>query len=120
MFFRLKGSNTDPFRIGTIIGFGATNPWGCPVHSMLAYLRTLPCDNLPLFTLYDDRLLTRRLVTQLLRDALPNINDIGTHSFHIGGASAALSAGAWDAMIEILGRWSSDCYIRYWEPSIKV
>ena len=36
-----------------------------------------------------------------------------THSFRIGGASAAASAGVSDSVIQILGRWSSDTYRRY-------
>ena len=48
-----------------------------------------------------------------LRIALPGAININTHSFRIGGASAALSAGASDALIRIMGRWSSDAYNRY-------
>ena len=113
MFLRLKGSKTDPFRIGTVIRISAIPTLFCPTRSMLAYLRYLPIDNLPLFRFSDGRLLTRKHINQLLKNALPNLNEISSHSFRIGGASAALSAGASDALIKILGRWSSDCYIRY-------
>ena len=41
------------------------------------------------------------------------MTNINTHSFRIGGASAAFSAGASDALIRVMGRWSSDCYNRY-------
>ena len=57
--------------------------------------------------------LTRRQLVVLLNLALPHIPDINTHSFRIGGASAALSSGASDSMIRSLGRWTSDCYLRY-------
>jgi len=40
----------------------------------------------------------------------PNIN---THSFRIGSASAAVSAGSSDALIRIMVRWLSSCYNRY-------
>ncbi|XP_066911699.1 uncharacterized protein [Clytia hemisphaerica] len=113
MFLRLKGSKTDPFRIGTVIRISAIPTLFCPVRAMLAYFRSLPIADLPLFRFSDGRLLTRRHINKLLKNALPNIHDISSHSFRIGGASAALSAGASDALIKILGRWSSDCYIRY-------
>ena len=38
---------------------------------------------------------------------------INTHSFRIGGASALAAAGVPVAQIQILGRWSSDCFIKY-------
>lgn len=36
-----------------------------------------------------------------------------THSFRIGGATSAAIAGLKDFEIQLLGRWSSDCYKRY-------
>ena len=113
MFLRIKGSKTDPFRIGHIIRISSTSALLCPVTAMRSYLRSLPSDKLPLFRLDNGVFLTRRHIMLLLRQALPNIGNISTHSFRIGGASAALSAGASDALIKILGRWSSDSYVRY-------
>ena len=49
----------------------------------------------------------------VLRRCFPDLPNINTHSFRIGGASAAASAGVPDSQIQILGRWSSDAYRRY-------
>ena len=51
--------------------------------------------------------------TLLLRTCFPNAPTINSHSFHIGGASAAASAGVADSTIQILGRWTNNAYHRY-------
>lgn len=43
--------------------------------------------------------------------------DFSGHSFRRGGASAAAAAGVPDRLIQIQGRWISDCYKRYIEES---
>ena len=35
------------------------------------------------------------------------------HSFRIGAATSAVQAGVQDHMIQVLARWSSDCYTSY-------
>ena len=112
---RIKASKTDPFRAGTTIRIAASFDSLCPVGAIRNYLElTQHYDPKgPLFRLTEGKFLTRRLFIIFLQNALPLVRDINTHSFRIGGASAALSAGAPDSMIRILGRWSSDCYLRY-------
>ena len=71
----------------------------------------------PLFPFYSGRLLKRKSVVSLLRDAarqacLP-YSSLKEHSFRIGAASTAAAAGLRDWLIEVLGRWSSDCYQLY-------
>ena len=39
--------------------------------------------------------------------------DIGGHSYRIGGCSALLEAGASPLIIQAMGRWSSTCYLLY-------
>ena len=113
MTLRIKASKTDPFRKGISIRISATNDSLCPVGVMRNYLALTPSYNGPLFQCSDGRFLTRNLILGILSTVFPNIADISTHSFRIGGASSALAAGASDSMIRILGRWSSDCYLRY-------
>ena len=52
-------------------------------------------------------------MSQLITRALPHVPYANTHSFRIGGATAAASDGISDSTIQILGRWSSDAYRRY-------
>ena len=71
----------------------------------------------PLFYFQSGRYLTRSTVSHLLRDSsktagLPH-QSLKGHSFRIGAASVAASAGLPDWLIKVLGRWSSDCYQLY-------
>ena len=43
---------------------------------------------------------------------MPQIT-LDTHSFRIGGATAAFAAGVPESAIQLLGRWSSDAYRAY-------
>lgn len=52
-------------------------------------------------------------VTAFIKMSIHDNINLNTHSFRIGGASAAASSGVPDSIIKILGRWSSDCYRRY-------
>ena len=114
MYIKIKASKTDPFRIGTVIRLAAIRGHKlCPVTAMRSYLQLRSLQPGPLFVLHSGAYLTRRYVAAFLRLALPGVPNINTHSFRIGGASAASSAGASDALIRIMGRWSSDCYTRY-------
>jgi hypothetical protein len=42
------------------------------------------------------------------------------HSFRIGAATSAAACGVEDHVIQTLGRWSSDCYIRYIRADAKI
>jgi len=114
LYIKIKASKTDPFRTGSIIRLAAIiNHDLCPVKAMQRYLVYRSRSPGPLFTFSDGRYLTRNFLVAFLRMVLPNVNNINSHSFRIGGASAAMAAGASDALIRIMGRWSSDCYNRY-------
>jgi len=114
MYIKIKASKTDPFRAGITIRLAAIrNHQLCPVRAMRTYLSFRSLQPGPLFVFSNGLYVTRRFVAAFLSLALPDVPNINTHSFRIGGASAALSAGASDALIRIMGRWSSDCYNRY-------
>ena len=113
MTIRIKGSKTDPFRRGVSVRIAATFDTICPVGAMRNFLALRGLKDGPLFQFRDGKFLTRHKVYLLLEQSLPSVPDLNTHSFRIGGASAALTAGASDSMIRIMGRWSSDCYLRY-------
>ena len=67
----------------------------------------------PLFLLTSGDFLTRDIVIEVLQAAFPGRRDINTHSFRIGGATALAQAGVPDYIIQIIGRWSSDSFLRY-------
>ena len=114
MYIKIKSSKTDPFRSGCVIRLAAIPGHKlCPVRAMKAFLSLRGMGSGPLFVFGNGKFLTRSYVVSFLQITLPGVPNICTHSFRIGGASAALSAGAPDAMIRVMGRWSSDCYLRY-------
>ncbi|XP_071119608.1 uncharacterized protein [Haliotis cracherodii] len=119
----LKASKTDPFRKGVIITLHRLYeaPLCCPVRTLLQYLvlrnqRTSnPLD--PLFLMpngvaMDRKFFIDHLKLVLHRSGYDHTNYNG-HSFRIGAATTAATAGIPDHLIKTLGRWSSDCYNRY-------
>ena len=114
MFVKIKASKTDPFRVGVTLRLASIrNHALCPVRAMRIYLQFRSTYPGPLFIFDSGVYLSRAYLAAFLQISLPAVHNINTHSFRIGGASAALSAGASDALIRIMGRWSSDCYNRY-------
>ena len=109
----IKSSKTDPFRKGCVIRISRTFNNICPVICLVDYLNVHSCPLGPLFIFRNGEFLTRNHISSLLRSALPRIANINTHSFRIGGASAAASAGIEDSTIQILGKWTSDAFRRY-------
>ena len=109
----IKKSKTDPFKEGCIIRIAATYSDICPVRALFQLIRVHPSMQGPPFTYQNGSYLTRSKLVQLLRLALPDAPNVNTHSFRIGGASAAASAGLSDSQIQLIGRWSSDSYKRY-------
>lgn len=113
MYIAIKSSKTDPFRVGCTIRVAAVPGPLCPVTLMREYLQRHPSSTGPLFVWSVGRYLIRSDIVLLLRRCFPNNVRLNTHSFRIGGASAAASAGVPDSQIQLLGRWSSDAYRRY-------
>ncbi|XP_062598608.1 uncharacterized protein LOC134260042 [Saccostrea cucullata] len=119
---RLKSSKTDPFSRGVDITI-YENEHLKPVHIMMSYLeirKSLPfLVSSPLFVDSEFNLtpILREKFVQLLRQLLLRlgypVNNFAGHSFRIGAATAAAAAGVEDHVIKELGRWSSNCYIRY-------
>ena len=113
----VKQSKTDPFGAGTTLQFGATGDYLCPVTAMLGYLAVRPPSPGPLFVFEDGATLSRARLVQSLHEALVLVGmDDGRfsgHSFRIGAATAAASAGLQDSLIKTLGRWRSSAYTVY-------
>lgn len=108
----IKGSKTDPFRRGVIVRIPSLNSVLCPVSALRRYIHLRGHISGPLFIFANNHFLTRQDVQWLLTNAI-NCANINTHSFRIGGATAAAAAGCADSVVQILGRWSSDAYREY-------
>ena len=109
----IKSSKTDPFRRGTTVRIGSSGHHVCAVSAILAYLRVRVSSEGPLFVFHAGAFLTRAHVSAALQRVFPQRVDLNTHSFRIGGASAAAAAGCSDAQIRALGRWRSDVFVSY-------
>ena len=113
IYLCIKASKTDPFWKGYTIRIGTTNSATlCPVSFMRRLLDDHAQPSGPLFTFHNGTYLTRAYLSDLLQLCYPELN-LNTHSFRIGGAFTAASIGRPDSAILLLGRWSSDAYLRY-------
>lgn len=118
---KLKKSKTDPFRSGVTIQFYSMEGNVCPVATMKDYMNVrdpegTSATNEPLYFL-DGKALTRKQFIEILKLTLQRTGydsaNYNGHSFRKGGATTAFKSGLGECMIQLLGRWSSDCYIRY-------
>jgi len=118
MSLTLRTSKTDPFRKTVTIHIG--HP--IPVRAMLSYLRVHPCLHLPSSPLFVQSLNSHNALTRdimitvtrvLLRQLGLNDNEYHGHSFRKGGATSLAKAGIADSVIQLVGRWLSDCYKLY-------
>ena len=121
LLLHLKRSKTDIFRKGVCIPLYKTYSDICPVTAMQRYLalrqRCGFATSDPLFVTTDGVILTRAKFIQMLRDVLCRLgydqSGFCGHSFRIGAATTASKANIQDHLIKCLGRWSSNCHIRY-------
>jgi hypothetical protein len=115
-------SKTDPFRESVTVHVGHR----VPVQAMLDYLRVhpaVPSENFsaPLFVCEPTQLplqpLDRETMITSTRRVLFLLNlpsdEYHGHSFRKGGATSLATAGVADSVIQMLGRWRSDCYKLY-------
>ena len=119
-FLHLKFSKTDPYGKGVFVKICENTPL-CPVDTMLKYIQHRLSQGAhsfsPLFVDSDLTVLTRNrfigYVHHLLNRLGIDVSRYNGHSFRIGAATSAAAAGVEDHLIQLLGRWSSTCYIRY-------
>ena len=122
----LKQSKTDPFRKGVTINLYATENNLCPRSALLAYTKfrnsKFPSSVLahsPLFLTANEQPLTRRYFIDHLQYILKclglNEKEYSGHSIRRGSASTCGSEMVPDYVIQYLGRWRSNCHIRYVE-----
>lgn len=85
-----------------------------PHSTFLTYLKSrdtlFPC-NPALWLRADGSIPVRAWFMKRLRSFFPT--DISGHSMHAGGATSLAAAGVPPAMIQAIGRWSSDAWLAY-------
>ena len=117
----IKVSKTDPFRKGSTIQLFHNGSLLCPYTAFAKYLSIRRCINTidtdPLFLLPEGRPLSRKAFLELFRVACNaahlDVDQISSHSLRIGAATTAAAAKTPDHLIQTMGRWQSNCYIRY-------
>ena len=117
----LKASKTDPFKKGITIQMFPTGHYICPIISVNNYLKALPEESKTkdnaLFLNNQLLPLTRQFFNVQLKILLDHLGldnrQYSSHSFRHGAATSCSAAGVEDHLIQTLGRWSSNCYIRY-------
>ena len=127
--FHLRSSKCDPFRKGVNITIYENSVFR-PVDTMHKYLKlrlgTGALPEYPLFVEDEHNALPLRRDTfisflrQLLVSLGYNTSKFSGHSFRIGAATSAAACGVEDHVIQTLGRWSSDSYIRYIHTDSKI
>ena len=123
----LQSSKTDPFRQGIIIKLFRTSGAICPIQNTIAFLRLRDSSShlahgvAPLFAMPNGEPLTRNLfinmLNQLCRACGLNPLLYSGHSLRIGAATSAAKQNVANHLIQVLGRWSSDCYKTYIKTS---
>ena len=111
-------SKTNQFGEEAFIFLGRAPPGGvCPVSALLANVAARGPQDGPLFLWPNGAPLTRGQLVDGLRAALDKAGveseRFGEHSLQIGAATEAARLGASTAVIQALGRWRSNCYMRY-------
>jgi hypothetical protein len=95
------------------------NPSICPCTTLIQYLkfRKHTSKSQPLFSFMDGSPVSKTFFTQHLRSALSfcnlDLHRYQSHSFRIGAATTAASAGFSELQIQTMGRWNSTAFRKY-------
>lgn len=118
----IRAAKADVFRRSTTSTTTTTGTEDCPVARMAAWLdirRAGPDD--ALFRLNSGRNLTRSLLSEVMRRCLAALgldpSEFAPHSLRKGGAVSLSAAGYGSETICLIGRWSSDSWKDYQDPS---
>lgn len=121
--FWCRSSKTDIFRRSVTIIVDAAGPSAeiCPARAVGRYLAATRGfhQSEPLFRLQDGTYITRARVDSMIkklahRAGFDTRNTVwSTHSMRAGGATTLSFLGVPGHIIQLLGRWKSDCYVRY-------
>ena len=118
--FHLRSSKTDPFREGCTLRAAANGTRTCPVAAAKRMVRHRSGDNAAeaLFKMSDGSFLTRERLQRHMRTSLAAVGLVpgyyASHSLRIGGATSLAACKDFGTdRIRVLGRWASDCFLRY-------
>ena len=113
----IKQLKTNPFRKGMLVYVGRTGRELCPVAAMTAYLAIRGRAPGPFFFMPGGVPLSRDTRVKKVREALGlsgvEVDRYSGHSFRIGVATTATTAGVEDSLIRTLSRWRSAAYLTY-------
>ena len=109
----LPASKTDQFASGAEVLLFPQPPPICPFTAVAAFHSVHPSRDGPFFTFSNGSFLTRSSIKNILSSTFPGQPSLNTHSFRIGGATALAAAGVPEYQIRVLGRWSSESFLRY-------
>ena len=116
---QLRASKTDQYRAGHTVHIHANKDPLCPVAALAwyAHIRGGNGDRKPFFRFASGRPLTRQTLASYLHCLLTALGlraaSFNTHSFRIGAATSAASAGMPGWSIRRLGQWRSSAYHGY-------
>lgn len=121
MIFRVKRSKTDKNHTGTSIVIAAVDSPLCAVKAMIAlFARDPKGPNEPLFS-WNTGAFTKAKLNKYLKEKLKSkgyaYESVSLHSFRKGAAQFASDNGLRDDQIQLLGRWTSDAFHRYYTAS---
>ena len=116
----VRASKTDPFRQGALVRLGQSVDQSlCVVVALdqLSQRISHRREDVQVFRLATGHAITQSRLNVLIKALagschLPTTS-YSSHSFRIGGATTEAAAGIPDWCIQGLGRYSSDCYLRY-------
>ena len=118
--FNARNAKNDPFRKETVIKMYENKSVTCPYKHAKALLAEREGDapDSPLFVMANGTFLTRAVLQKNMRISLQRCGfdpeEYASHSLRIGGATSLAASGNFDSdRIRVLGRWSSDCFLRY-------
>ena len=91
---------------------GTTNDHLCPVNALRSYLLCHSHRSGPLYVFRDGSFLSRSRLYSFLVLCFSHSSTVLLIHILVG-ASALAAAGIQNAIIQVLGRWSSNCFTRY-------
>ena len=122
----IRGSKTDQEMQGCVRSHFRSGSELCPVDALVMWFRltegckvpaSAPLFSVPLGKTDNWKVITRADVSDLIKRAAVDCGIpkslIGTHSIRISGATHLLLCGCHPSVVQIIGRWKSNCFLRY-------